>query len=112
MKVKPDKKIEENLKLNFDKPILSASADSNSQSTKDSNVADEWQNKEWANDEDMIFGRLIVVRLKKFNGRDKRVVWLFADEANIFIGEIENLGVDRRKRGGSRAVQTSCSMRF
>lgn len=38
------------------------------------NLDEEWQSREWTNDEDMLFARLIVVRLRKFNARDKRAV--------------------------------------
>lgn len=35
---------------------------------------DEWQTQEWSNDEDMLFAKLIVLRLKKFPSKDNRKV--------------------------------------
>uniref|UniRef100_A0A914CPY0 MADF domain-containing protein n=1 Tax=Acrobeloides nanus TaxID=290746 RepID=A0A914CPY0_9BILA len=84
IKVKPIQKIDE-MSLSIckipanvtEKPIatVQAYADSNTPHKESSGniLGDEWQTREWANDEDMLFARLIVIRLRKFNGRDKRV---------------------------------------
>lgn len=105
MKVKPEKRMDDNLKLPIDKTILAVNTDSNSLPS----ATDEWQNKEWANDEDMLFARLIVVRLKKFNARDKRVVGGLLLESHL-LDKVEDFGVDRRERRGGGTVQTCLSV--
>jgi hypothetical protein len=48
---------------------------------------EEWQqNQEWSNDEDMLFARLIVLRLRKFPSKDNRKVCRFS-----FLYPIHNI---------------------
>ena len=38
------------------------------------NFGEEWNRLNWGDDEDLLFARLIVVRLRRFNAKDRRLV--------------------------------------
>uniref|UniRef100_A0AC34QHZ1 MADF domain-containing protein n=1 Tax=Panagrolaimus sp. JU765 TaxID=591449 RepID=A0AC34QHZ1_9BILA len=76
LKVKPvtSKKPESSLFTSCPSPrTVSESSDSSRKQEKPRDaILEEFSGKEWANDEDMLFARLVVVRLKKFAAKERR----------------------------------------